>query len=127
MVFELVFVEFEIAIQNELELIQPLHQCFSTFLRLRNPKWTQKNWQNPNFGGKTLPCTIKIKDFLIIILLYLVSISWPLYVASRYCNLLTCRDGAIRQREIRISKNILNAFQSLSQTHLMVVSINKCA
>ncbi len=29
-----------------------LGQCFSTFLRLRNPKWPQKNWRNPNCPKK---------------------------------------------------------------------------
>ncbi len=108
----------------------------SGWLMNKKEKKCPDTWRNPevfwrnlprNPGWKTLPYTMKIKDLLIIILLYLLSISWPLYVASRYCNLLTCRDGAIRHREIRIRKNISNAFQSLSLTQLMVVSINKCA
>ena len=44
---------------------------------------------------------------------------------SFYCNLLTCRDRAVRQREIIIWKNILNFFQRLSQTQLMDVG-TKC-
>jgi hypothetical protein len=42
----------EINVKSCLDLYY-LHQCFSTFLRVRNPKWPQKTSRNPTWPQKT--------------------------------------------------------------------------